>query len=53
MKWVISDVHGSYDTLIALLEKLPAEATPKDIIFLGDTIDRGKNNRKVVNSVAR
>ncbi len=51
MKWIIGDVHGCYDTLIALLKKLPEEATPKDIIFLGDLVDRGKNNRKVINLV--
>ncbi len=51
MKWIISDVHGNLKTLKALLEKLPKEATPKDIIFLGDLIDRGTNNRKVINFV--
>ena len=51
MKWIIGDVHGCYDTLIALLKKLPKEATPKDIIFLGDLVDRGKNNRKVIDLV--
>lgn len=38
MKYIIGDVHGCYDTLIALIKKLPEKA---EIIFLGDLIDRG------------
>lgn len=51
MKWIISDVHGCMNTLMALLEKLPKEVTPKDIIFVGDLIDRGPDSRKVINFV--
>jgi len=37
--FVIGDVHGMYHTLLALLNKLPANA---DIVFVGDLIDRGR-----------
>ena len=51
MKYIIGDCHGCYNTLIALIEKLPAEANSSNIIFLGDLVDRGPNNRKVINFV--
>ena len=35
---IIGDVHGCFDTLIALIAKLPTDAK---IIFVGDLIDRG------------
>ena len=40
MKYIIGDVHGCYDTLMALIAKLPEDA---EIVFVGDLIDRGKN----------
>ena len=44
-KWIIGDVHGCYDTLLALINKLPKEA---EIVFVGDLIDRGENSKKVI-----
>ena len=41
---VIGDVHGCYETLMALVAKLPEDK----IIFAGDLIDRGPNSKKVV-----
>lgn len=43
--YVIGDVHGEYDTLIALVKKLPKNS---DIIFVGDLIDRGTKSREVI-----
>jgi serine/threonine protein phosphatase 1 len=43
--WVIGDVHGEYDKLIKLLDKLPKDTT---ICFTGDLIDRGKHSAKVI-----
>ena len=51
MKFIIADVHGCFDTLMALLEKLPPEANSSNIIFLGDLVDRGPKNRDVINFV--
>jgi serine/threonine protein phosphatase 1 len=45
MHYVIGDVHGHYDMLMRLLEKLPPEAEP---IFVGDLIDRGPQSAEVV-----
>lgn len=40
----ISDIHGSYKSLIALLKKCPDE----EVIFLGDLVDRGPRSKEVV-----
>ncbi len=45
MKVIIGDVHGCYDTLMALIEQLPKDA---ELIFVGDLVDRGPNSRKVI-----
>jgi len=51
MKFIISDLHGCYDTLIALLKKLPSEANNTNIIFVGDLVDRGSDSRKIINFI--
>ncbi len=38
MTYIIGDVHGEYDTLLALVDKLPKDAK---LIFVGDLVDRG------------
>ena len=43
--YVIGDVHGHYETLVALLSKLPKDSVP---IFVGDLIDRGPKSAEVV-----
>lgn len=43
--YIIGDVHGHYDTLLALVEKLPKEA---ELIFVGDLVDRGPKSVEVV-----
>ena len=37
---VIGDVHGHYDTLVALLDSI-SPTTNDEVYFLGDLIDRG------------
>lgn len=44
---VIGDVHGCFDTLQALLSKLPDD----DICFVGDLIDRGPKSKETVEFV--
>jgi serine/threonine protein phosphatase 1 len=44
---VIGDVHGGFDTLIKLIEKLPND----NICFVGDLIDRGPKSAQVVDFV--
>ena len=43
--WVIGDVHGEYNLLIDLLEKIPEK---DNICFVGDIIDRGKDSKKII-----
>jgi len=45
---VIGDVHGEYHTLLELIKILPQT---KDICFVGDLIDRGKNSKEVIKFV--
>lgn len=46
--WCIGDVHGCYDTMIALINKLPTDAK---IVFCGDLIDRGPKSREVIDYI--
>ena len=45
--YIISDVHGCYKTLLALIDQFPNKQNSK-ICFVGDVIDRGKNSCEVV-----
>lgn len=48
MHYIIGDVHGHYDTLMQLVERLPDDAK---LIFVGDLIDRGPKSAEVVRFV--
>jgi len=48
--YVIGDIHGEYQTLLALVEKLPKEAK---LIFVGDYISRGKESKEVIEFVKK
>ena len=48
--YVIADVHGHYNELIALINKLPEKFNSK-ICFVGDLIDRGPDSKKVVDLI--
>lgn len=45
---VIGDVHGNFDTLMALLDMIPQEEKDKGIVLCGDLIDRGPKSMEVV-----
>ncbi len=49
---IIGDVHGHYDTLIALLESV-APKSDDQVYFLGDLIDRGPKSAEVVDFVMK
>ena len=49
---VIGDVHGHYDTLVALLDSI-SPTTNDEVYFLGDLIDRGPKSAQVVDLVMR
>lgn len=48
--YIIGDVHGHYNELIELINKLPNKFKSK-ICFVGDLIDRGPDSKKVVDLV--
>jgi len=45
MIWAISDIHGMYENLLNLIQKIPEN---DKIIFLGDYIDRGPDSKLVL-----
>lgn len=53
--FAIGDIHGCYDELMALMDKLKSEAhlNPKKdvVVFLGDYIDRGPKSKQVVSQL--
>jgi serine/threonine protein phosphatase 1 len=49
---IIGDVHGHYDTLIALLDSIAPDSSDL-IYFLGDLIDRGPKSAEVVDFVMK
>lgn len=48
--YVIGDVHGEYEMLLALVAKLPKDA---NLIFVGDLINRGAKSRQVIEFVQK
>jgi serine/threonine protein phosphatase 1 len=44
---VIGDVAGQFDALMRLVDKLP----DKELVFVGDLVDRGPNSKEVVSWV--
>ncbi len=48
--YIISDVHGCYKTLLALIDKLPNKKD-SEIVFVGDLVDRGANSYDVIKFV--
>lgn len=47
-KFVIGDIHGSYNQLRALLQKINPDLKKDTLIFLGDYIDRGYSSYRVI-----
>ena len=46
--YAIGDIHGCYDKLRALMDKIPIDMTRDTLVFIGDYIDRGPNSFDVV-----
>lgn len=46
--FAVGDIHGCYDRLHRLLEKLPFDREQDLLVFLGDYINRGPQSREVV-----
>lgn len=51
--FVLSDVHGNYDEMMALYEQLPINPKKDQLIVLGDFIDRGPDTKKVVEQLMK
>ena len=57
--YAVGDVHGCYDLLIALLEKLAEDAQQvaagrrATVVFLGDYVDRGPRSACVLDALCR
>ncbi len=50
--FAVGDIHGLYDRLVALIDKLPLKDTDL-LVFLGDYIDRGEDSKKVIDFLIR
>jgi serine/threonine protein phosphatase 1 len=46
--FVVGDIHGCFDKLCALMDKLPLDDKQDQLIFIGDYIDRGPSSFDVV-----
>ena len=46
--FAIGDIHGSFDRLQALMQKIPIDFARDTLVFIGDYIDRGPASVEVV-----
>jgi serine/threonine protein phosphatase 1 len=46
--FVVGDIHGCFDKLRALMQKIPINFERDQLIFIGDYIDRGAHSLEVV-----
>lgn len=50
--WIIGDIHGMYDALRTLVERLDDEHLDK-FVFVGDYIDHGPSSKEVLDLIMR
>jgi serine/threonine protein phosphatase 1 len=50
--YAVGDIHGCYDKLIALMDKIDIDFESDILVFLGDYIDRGPQSYEVVEYLA-
>lgn len=48
--WIIGDIHGMYDPLQALINRLDSEGVDK-FVFVGDYIDHGPSSKQVLDLI--
>lgn len=46
--FAVGDIHGCYDRLRALLDRIPLDWSRDQLVFMGDYIDRGPQSFEVV-----
>jgi serine/threonine protein phosphatase 1 len=51
--YAIGDIHGRFDKLLALLDKIDIDFESDTVVFLGDYIDRGPNSFEVVDYLVK
>jgi len=51
--FAIGDIHGCYDKLQRLMERLPYDPQRDTLVFLGDYIDRGPQSKEVINYLCK
>ena len=51
--YAIGDIHGRFDKLMALLEKIDIDFESDTVVFLGDYVDRGPNSFEVVDFLVK
>ena len=49
-RFAISDIHGCYKTLLALLDKI-AFSKADELYILGDYVDRGPDSKGVIDHI--
>lgn len=54
-RYVVGDIHGCYDELIDLIEKIDNHSQHQEarMIFVGDYVDRGPKSKEVVNLIRK
>jgi serine/threonine protein phosphatase 1 len=45
---ILTDIHGNYKTMLALLDKIPQEEKDRGIIIAGDLMDRGPSSKQII-----
>lgn len=45
---ILTDPHGNFDTMMALLDIIPQEEKDKGIVICGDLIDRGPKSKEII-----
>ena len=46
--FAVGDIHGCYEKLCALMDKIPINMAQDQLLFIGDYIDRGRGSIEVV-----
>lgn len=51
--FAVGDVHGCYEKLAELIDKIDIDPDKDTLVFIGDYIDRGKESREVVDYIIK
>lgn len=51
--FAVGDIHGHYNKLVALMDKIDIDKEKDTLIFIGDYIDRGPSSYEVVEHLIR